>query len=124
MNRLNLRDMAIELLRIDQQMEMQLYKEKTKISDYALHTFEQLWGNTSGGFEGMGGSMMTTQNTHVFIPLQNCKSKICLIFFGGTFAYTAPLTSTFLKHVEEKRILGKSRFRDYWDLDEQNEEFP
>lgn len=124
MGYLNLRDMAIELLRIDQQMEMQLYKTKTKISDYALHTFEQVWGNTSGGFEGMGGSAMTAQNTHVFIPIQNCKSKICLVFFGGSFAYAVPINSMFLEDVKQKNILGKSRYRDYWDVNEQNEEYP
>lgn len=53
-------------------------------TDGNLYDFNQLWGSTALGFGGMGGQMMTTARTYVFIP-RNIEQAY--VFFGGTFAY-------------------------------------
>ena len=116
MNGLNLRDMAIEILSIDREfyfhMNQESYKKGMRQSDYDLYTFEQLWGNTSGGFEGIGGSAMTTQRTYVFVP-QHQLDEICLVFFGGRFAYKVPYSREFIDDVINQRVEGKSRSGKY-----------
>lgn len=81
---------------------------------FSLHTFSQLWGNTSGGFEGFGGSAMTTQNTIVLVPKF---THDALVFFGGTFAYRTPVTKEFLEDLSNKTIAGvHSRHKRYEKL--------
>lgn len=118
MNNFNLRDMAIEILRIDQQFYnniIPLYQKGVRQCDYELKTFEQLWGNTSGGFEGVGGSAMTVQRTYVFIPKHD-KDDMCLVFFGGSFAYAVPYSDKFMEDVKNENVSGKSGYRKYLDL--------
>jgi hypothetical protein len=120
MNNFNLRDMAIEILRIDQQfyniLGGGLYHKGIRQCDYDLKVFDQLWGNTSGGFQGVGGSAMTTQKTYVFIPNHNMDDKdMCFVFFGGTFAYRVPYSKEFMDDVNCERVLGKSEHKKYYD---------
>ena len=117
MNRLNLRDIAIEILRIDQQFYQNiapLYQKGVRQSDYEMHTFEQMWGNTSGGFEGVGGSAMTTQRTYVFTPFHD-KDNMCLVYFGGSFAYAAPWSEKFKEDLKNQNMLGRSSYRRYFE---------
>lgn len=112
----NLRDMAIEILHIDQSFYnniVPLYHKGVRQSDYELYTFEQLWGNTSGGFEGMGGSAMTVQRTYVFVP-KHAIDNMCLVYFGGAFGYTVPISDKFMDDVKNQRINGKSCYREYF----------
>ena len=74
--------------------------------DFDLYLFEQTWGNTSGGFEGIGGSAMTSQTTYVLVPKFD---HDCLVFFGGKFAYKAPYNEKFMSDVREGNVKGKSR---------------
>ena len=116
MNNFNLRDMAIEILRIDQQFYPRiahLFQLGVRQSDYRLHTFEQVWGNMSGGFEGIGGSAMTTQRTYVFVPTHT-HDDMCLVFFAGTYAYSVPYSRKFIEDVKNENILGKSDYRRYF----------
>ena len=120
MNNFNLRDMAIEILRIDQQfynvLGGELYHKGIRACDYNLRIFDQVWGNTSGGFQGVGGSAMTTQKTYVFIPTHNMDDKdMCFVFFGGVFAYRVPYSEEFMDDVNSERVLGKSEHKKYYD---------
>lgn len=74
--------------------------------DFDIDIFEQVWGNTSGGFEGIGGSAMTTQTTYVLIPKFD---HDCLVFFGGKFAYKAPYTKKFRDDVAMGAVKGKGK---------------
>lgn len=107
MGELNLRDMAIELLSIDRNFYNYVKEPyKTRISDFELYTFVQMWGNTSGGFEGIGGSAMTNQRTYVFVPVPNIGKENCLVFFGGRFAYCVPYSEKFMKDVINQDVAG------------------
>ena len=108
MNELNLVTMARELLQIQENMAYYVANPaKTRISDFELETFEQTWGNTSGGFEGIGGSAMTSQRTYVFIPLYSDEEK-CLVFFGGRFAYKADYCEAFKEDLSKRQLAGVS----------------
>ena len=82
--------MAREILSIEEDLQFRLdYSEKPHptLDDFELYTFEQVWGSTSLGFGGIGGSAITSARTYVFVPI-NCNQK-CLVYFGGRFAYKA-----------------------------------
>lgn len=115
MNNLNLTSMAIELLQIEQYFSNYLKEpRKNSVCDFELLTFVQTWGNTSGGFEGIGGSAMTEQRTYIFVPTTATESEECLVFFGGKFAYYAPLNETFKKDIQNQSVAGvssKSKYR-------------
>lgn len=104
---------AQEILSIKQNYGHYLDYEKLKEQhiqrvyddDFDIYIFEQLWGNTSGGFEGFGGSAMTTQTTYVLVPKFD---HDCLVFFGGRFAYKVPYNTKFMEDVTKGSIKGKS----------------
>lgn len=108
MNELNLVQIAIELLQINENFIFYVSnKRKTRISDFELITFEQTWGSTSGGFEGIGGSAMTNQRTYIFIPFND--DEKCLVFFGGRFAYKADYCETFKQDLIKQQLVGISK---------------
>lgn len=109
MNSTNLRDVAMELLMIDRDFSRHLNNpRKNAVECFTLHTFEQIWGNTSGGFQGIGGSAMTTQRTYVFVPLSIVDDEECLVFFGGRFAYHAPYNDIFKEDIANQSVAGLS----------------
>jgi hypothetical protein len=113
-NELNLRGIAIELLIIDRDFHFYLKEpSKNRVSDFELYTFEQTWGNTSGGFEGIGGSAMTNQRTYVFVPTTATEKEECLIFFGARFAYHAPYNETLRKDLINHNMAGISQKAKY-----------
>lgn len=101
---------------------------------YELYTFEQLWGNTSGGFEGWGGCAMTDatlgerhpcrpldcgsrdvlspQRTYVFIPEVGF-DNICYVYFGGRFAYSVPYSDEFMQDIKKHSIAGAMSYGKY-----------
>lgn len=102
-------EMAKELLNIHQNIKIHLKNPyKTEVGDFELETFVQVWGNTSGGFEGIGGCAMTNQRTYVLIPIYE-DSEDCLVFFGGMFAYSVPYSPIFLEDVKNHQVAGKSQ---------------
>ena len=111
---------AIELLEIKKsyscQLDMQILIEqgvkRLSDDDFDMYIFEQMWGNTSGGFEGMGGSAMTTQNTCVIVPKGHFKHD-CMVFFGGTFCYKVPYSKEFMKDVIEGKVAGRLGYKKY-----------
>lgn len=63
-----------------------------------LYDFDQTWGSTALGFDGIGGSAMTTKRTYVFIPESR---NVAYVFFGSEFAYTANMNDAFLKDLAQ-----------------------
>lgn len=113
MNELNLVKIATELLLINEDIKFRFQNPKeTRITDFELHTFEQLWGNTSGGFEGFGGSAMTNQRTYVFVPF-NENSERCIVYFGGRYAYHADYTEDFKEDLRNQNMVGISKMDKY-----------
>ena len=103
-SRLDLVEIAMELLAIHKDIPYRFKNRKNNIHNFEMETFTQMWGNTSGGFETIGGSAMTIQRTYVFIPI-NCDDN-CIVYFGSRFAYSVPLSDTFIKDVRERKIAG------------------
>lgn len=110
---MNLIQTAQEVLNIKQSYNFYLDYKKLKEQhikrvdddDFDIHIFEQMWGNTSGGFEGIGGSAMTMQTTYVLIPKFD---HDCLVYFGSKFAYKVPYSQKFIADVLAKNVKGKS----------------
>lgn len=49
-----------------------------------LKCFQQTWGNTSGGWQSIGGSAMTSKYT---VVIEVIPFNISLVFYNGKFAY-------------------------------------
>jgi len=113
MSEFSLSRTAMELLQINEEFMFHVDdRHIVKISDFELYDFEQLWSNTSGGFEGMGGSAMTTQRTYVLYPI-SCDED-AHIYFGGVFAYKAPISAIFDEDIRNRNIAGKSSYSKYF----------
>lgn len=102
---------ATELLQIHSNWSF--YCRSGKELDFDMVTFVQLWGNTTGGFEGFGGSALTEQRTYVFISKTTDE---CLVFFGSHFAYSCRASENFLSDVSNGSVCGLSSCRDKYDI--------
>lgn len=97
--------MARELLVIEEDLPRRLnYKGNLypKPDNFDLLTFNQTWGSTALGFGGMGGSMMTTARTYVFIPSFGCEGQKCFVYFGDRFAYSVDYSDVFMDDVRNR----------------------
>ena len=107
MNRLNLVSIAKDILQIELWMNREPeYKKKS----WEIVMFQQWWGNTSGGFEGIGGSMMTKETTYVIHD-----NNIAYIFFSGRFAYKVKINDKFIDDLKHENIAGKQSYRKYYE---------
>lgn len=86
--------------------------EKPTIDDFELHTFEQTWSSTSLGFGGVGGQVITSARTYVFVPLW-CNQK-CFIYFGSRFAYAAPYNDVLVEDIRKHNMESVSRSGKYY----------
>lgn len=105
MNRLDLVEIATELLEIHKDIRYRFKHRESTISNFRMETFTQLWGNTSGG------CAMTSQRTYVFTP-DNHSDENCIVYFGGRFAYTVPYSDAFSKDIKERTIAGCSSYEE------------
>lgn len=103
MNDFSLTYMAMELLQINEDFPFRLENpQNTRISDFELYDFTQVWGDTTCGFGGVGGQVMTAARTYVLVPI-SCDEK-CLVYFGGRFAYAVPYSQTFIEDVRGGQV--------------------
>lgn len=86
-----------------------------------METFAQTWGNTSGGFEGIGGSAITEQRTYVFIPISPT-DEYCQVYFGDRFAYSVPMSKKFLEDVKNRNVAGCKHKQIYLEGEVKNNE--
>lgn len=86
--------------------------EGEKVHDlqhFDLHSWPQMWGNTAGGFEGIGGASMTMENVTCIV-----RGNRCCVYFGGRFAYEGNMQDEwFAKGFRAKQILGAATFQRY-----------
>lgn len=54
--------------------------------DVNVHLIKQTWGNTSGGWEGIGGSAMSQRYTTI---IENQWIGAIFVYYGGQLAYIA-----------------------------------
>ncbi len=81
-------------------------------NDFEIVTFEQVWENTSGGFEGIGGDMITSGTTYVLLPLPDTPNEPCQVYFDGSYAYSVPFENErFLEDVRNRCVAGKMTAR-------------
>lgn len=99
-------NMARQLLEIEGDLPYRftyrLNEPHPSINDFELYTFEQIWGDTTTGFGGIGGQSMTSERTYVFVPT-NCNQK-CFVYFGGRFAYTADYCEAFKEDIRKQNM--------------------
>jgi hypothetical protein len=94
-------------------------RNNTRIDDFDLYTFEQVWGSTALGFGGIGGQAMTPARTYVFIP--NVDGEDYIVYFAGRFAYKASINSEKFRedmrkgHLEPVYRSGKYRVDEVTD---------
>lgn len=63
--------------------------------DCELRVFSQTWGNTSCGWEGIGGAAMSTSKTLV---IENKWTNISFVFYDGVLAYIAMMDEKWDKY--------------------------
>jgi len=103
MNDFSLTHMAMELLQINEDFPFRLENpQNTRISDFELYDFTQVWGDTTCGFGGIGGQVMKAARTYVLVPI-SCDEK-CLVYFGGRFAYALPYSQVFIEDVRGGQV--------------------
>lgn len=86
-----------------QTLETVLANKGHVMNEGSLARFNQLWGNTSGGFEGIGGDALTTQETCVWMNKEETEAFVC---FAGEFAYSVWVSPKFLTDLSAERIAG------------------
>jgi hypothetical protein len=59
-------------------------REETEWLNFNLHFIPQMWGNTSGGWEGIGGAAITESYS---IIIENEKFGFAAIYYNGQLAY-------------------------------------
>lgn len=81
---------------------------KHTCDDFGIAIFEQVWGNTSGGFESVGGDMLTSGITCVMIPRPDVPDEPCQVYFDGWYAYSVPYENKeFVEDVKNHNVAGK-----------------
>ena len=109
-----IKDYLIKLHTAREQIHNDLLKhchnEHTKITDFSGSMFFQIWGNTSGGFEGIGGCAMTVQRTWVFLP--KVDNEDIHVYFGSRYAYSIPKDNkAFMKDLVKNSIAGVGEYK-------------
>ena len=92
--------MAMNILGIEADLPYRFdYSDNSNptLDDFELYTFEQTWGSTALGFGGIGGQMITSATTYVFIPMS--VNQKCFVYFAGRFAYAVDYSEKFMKDV-------------------------
>ena len=95
-----LTEMAREILAIEADLPYRFnYSDNSNptLDDFEIHVFDQTWGSTALGFGGIGGQMMTSATTYVFIPIGI--NQKCFVYFAGSFAYAVNYNEKFMKDV-------------------------
>lgn len=91
-----LTDLAISTIKVND--IMQRHKE---VGIFEVYVFEQTWGSTALGFDGIGGSALTTAWTHVVMTSDGKYH----VFFNGRHAYSIENPTEKFKEDLEKRFM-------------------
>ena len=91
-----LTDLAISTIKVND--IMQRHKE---VGIFEVYVFEQTWGSTALGFDGIGGSSLTAAWTHVVMTTDGKYH----VFFNGRHAYSIENPTEKFKEDLEKRFM-------------------
>ena len=100
--------MAAQIIDIANDLRYRL--DSVDFDDGDLYDFDQTWGSTALGFGGMGGQMMTTERTYVFIP-NNINTAY--VYFGSRFAYATRINDRFREDIRSHNMApvnGQGRY--------------
>ena len=61
-----------------------------------LHVIPQTWGNTSGGWQGIGGSAMTKRYT---VIIENHFYGFSCVYYNGELAYICEIDDLYKEHM-------------------------
>ena len=106
--------MARSLLYIEDDLTQRLdYStgEHPTVDDFEIWIFEQVWGDTSLGFGGIGGQAMTSAPTFAFIP--NGVNQNCFVYFGSRFAYAVPFSEVFYEDLKGHCLVSVAKSGKY-----------
>lgn len=81
-------------------------------NDINFHVVKQTWGNTSGGWESIGGQAITSSYTTV---IENLNYGFACIFYGETLAYICKMNEDYHK-LDKSSLPGMSRCRKVLDI--------
>ena len=108
-------NVAKELLIINEDIRFRFKDYNTNISDFEMYDFEQVWGSTALGFDGIGGQAMTSARTYIFVP-EYCNED-CFVYFAGRFAYSVPYSRLLMEDIINKKIEPKNKSGKYLSKD-------
>ncbi len=106
-----------ELLKISRQLisianDLRYKLHTVNFDSGELYDFDQTWASTALGFDGFGGSAITTERTYVFIPdYYSCPDKYvnqALVYFGGQFAYVVPVCDRLFTDIKNHEVASVS----------------
>ncbi|MEC0209717.1 hypothetical protein P4H70_12325 [Paenibacillus ehimensis] len=89
----------------------QLYNRENGITlfdDLLINLWTQSWADTSLGFGGIGGQMISSAPTLVVTDSIYDKA---VVYHGWRFAYKTPCTKLFMEHFAQHRLMGASDFK-------------
>lgn len=119
---ISLVSVAKDLLEINETLPCMIGNEFVNLDCPGINMFRQIWGNTSGGFEGIGGSAMTDQMTYVIDLCDRDGNVTYFIFFGGRLGYKIPkkdATNVFFEDLKNSALRGCSNYQSYYVKGEQ-----
>lgn len=90
-------DKATKILEIDQ----------SKTDEYEVMMWKQTWGDTSCGFGGIGGQMITSAYTVAIVDSSFSK---CIVFHDMRLAYETEVTKDVLTQINRKSLIGAMEY--------------
>lgn len=86
-------------------IQVNRYATSHKLVVWEVQVFEQTWGSTALGFDGWGGSTLTSAWTHV---VRDTEGRFH-VFFNGRFAYRVDsLSEKFAEDLGKRCLKGVS----------------
>lgn len=70
----------------------------SKWKEISLHIVRQVWGNTSCGWEGVGGSAMTADYTMI---IENNHYKLAFIYYQNSLAYVCKMDDAYKEYIKD-----------------------
>ena len=64
-----------------------------------FHVVRQIWGNTSGGWQGIGGSAMTSAYT---VIIENNWYGLACIYYNGKLAYICEMDEKYIDYMSKQ----------------------
>lgn len=117
MRNITLVSIAKDLLEINETLPCSIGHEFVNVDCPGIKMFRQCWGNTSGGFEGIGGSAMTDQMTYVIDLCDREGNVTYFVFFGGRLGYkiaSKDATASFFEDLKSGNMCGCSSYKKYY----------